>query len=197
ADGGPDLPLGRGLDDDAVGHESGGRLNSRRISSNTSSAGRPRPARMSSRPWRMPSSTRVSSASSRCRSKRTASVIASSEEVNRPLRTLAWTNRSRSLGKFVFMRSKILPISLVPEAFDQPFQLVELAAAGDQGRLAGLDDDDVVEAERGDQAAVVGDDDRVRGLVGEHVALDGVALRVLGEQAGQGSPVADVVPVVT
>src|SRR5208282_4350792 len=51
ADGGPDLPLGRGLDDDAVGHESGGRLNSRRISSNTSSAGRPRPARMSSRPW--------------------------------------------------------------------------------------------------------------------------------------------------
>src|SRR5208282_6065778 len=73
----------------------------------------------------------------------------------------------------------------------------ELAAAGDQGRLAGLDHDDVVEAERGDQAAVVGDDDRVRGLVGEHVALDDVALRVLGKQVGQGSPVADVVPVVT
>src|SRR5208337_1902222 len=76
-------------------------------------------------------------------------------------------------GKIPFL--KILPISLVPEVFDQPFQLVELAAPGDQGRLAGLDHDDVVEAERGNQAAVVvGDDDRVCGLVGEHVALDGV-----------------------
>jgi hypothetical protein len=63
--GGPDLPLGRRLDDNAEGHASGGRLNSRRISSNTYSAGRPRPACTSSRPWRMPSSTRASSASSR------------------------------------------------------------------------------------------------------------------------------------
>src|SRR5208337_408401 len=111
ADGGPDLQLGRGLDDDAVGHESGGRLNSRLISANTSSAGRPRPARMSSRPRRMPSSTRASSASSRCRSDCTASAIASSEEEYRPLRTLACTNCSRSLGKWEFIRRILLGCS--------------------------------------------------------------------------------------
>jgi hypothetical protein len=31
----------------------------------------------------------------------------------------------------LLMRSKILPISLVPETFDQPFQLVELAAVSE------------------------------------------------------------------
>ena len=79
---GPNLSLGRGLDDDVIRHASGARLKSLRMSARTSSAGRPRPACMSSKPWRMPSSVRASSASSRARSNRTASVIASFSDEN-------------------------------------------------------------------------------------------------------------------
>ena len=62
--------------------------------------------------------------------------------------------------------------------------------------LPGMDDDQVVDAERRHQAAVVGDDDRVGRVAGDDVALDGVAGRVVVEKAGDGAPVADVVPVV-
>src|SRR4028118_1611891 len=50
------------------------------------------------------------------------------------------------------------------QPLDQGLELVELVLPGHQGGAAGLDDDQVVDAQGRDQAAVVGDDDAAPGL---------------------------------
>ena len=78
-------------------------------------------------------------------------------------------------------------MSRLLKIFDQPLELVKLGFASDQGRAGGLDDDEVVDAERGDEIAFVGDDDRIRRIDDEHGALGGITLGIGFLQSGQGA----------
>ena len=75
-------------------------------------------------------------------------------------------------------RSEIRPETCRSQSFDQGLELVKLVFAGDQRGLARMDDDQVIDAQGRNDAAVVGDDDRVPGIAGQDVPLDGVACRV-------------------
>ena len=83
-----------------------------------------------------------------------------SRQIGEAYRLLASTRIAEHRSRVALDGIKVRPVTRLYQSFDQGLQLVKLVFPGDQSRLAGMDDDQVVDAQGGDQAAVIGDDDR-------------------------------------